>query len=283
MRGRNDNYGSTNYIERTNFCLNIHIENFLSLGLKPEEVEIVFVDWGSDKPIISLIDCEKEKFIKYIIVPKNITEISDPPETGFDFVKSVNVGIYRANGKFIMHIDPDVFIDTKSFQKLWKYINNSDAINYQHYFTKFILIYENCNRLMSNVDFSKKDYNEKIESINSTVLIKPAIESSEVFNGGSNAVMCSKDAWFKVGGYDERFVYWGAQDVDLFTRLSNAGYSGKDLYQSNGIKLVHMEHTHKLCDKTNNPELSHRKALNGISPNGKNWGISNLKFQEVIV
>ena len=39
----------------------------------------------------------------------------------------------------------------------------------------------------------------------------------------------------------------------------------------------------KLCDKTNNPGLSHRKALNGIKPNGQNWGLSNLKFQEVVI
>jgi cellulose synthase/poly-beta-1,6-N-acetylglucosamine synthase-like glycosyltransferase len=267
MRGRNDLYGGPNYIIRTQFCLNKHLSNFLQCDLTPNDVEIVFVDWGSIDPIVPLLIKETTGFIRYIIVPGEITKNFDPPETGFDFVQSINVGICRSNGKFIMHIDPDVFMDISSFKKLWNYLDNPDAANYQHYFTRHVIpLSEN---FLNSPPISQS--------------IVPSISGPNEFNGGSTAVLCSKEAWEKVGGYDEKFKYWGAQDVDLFARLHKANYSGSNLFSSHDITLVHIEHQRILCQKTNNPEYDHRHVLHGINPNGSNWGLKNLKFQEIIV
>lgn len=263
-RGKNDQYGGPDYITRTKYCLNSHIQNFLSLGLTPTDVEIIFVDWGSDVSIIPLLLQEAHGFLRYITVPHAITKLYDPPVTKFDFVRSVNTGIARSKGDFIMHIDPDVFTDAVSTKRILDHLGQPGANRYQYYFTRFTI----------NPIYLNDPYRHVIPSV------RPDIDSVEKFNGYSTAVIASKQAWSEVGGYDERFTRWGGQDSDLFIRFYMAGYTAKDLHITNGVQLVHIDHEHKQSEP--NP-YNCRKPDKGIVPNGSNWGLQNIQFLEIIV
>jgi hypothetical protein len=280
-RGRNDNYGYL-YLEKTQFCYNKHVRNFLELELTPDEVEIVFVDWGSENVIAEFsrrnIGCSSLKpeplihdeygFLRYIVVPREITKLSDPPLTGFDFVKSINTGIVRCKGEYIMHIDLDVYMDTHSMENLWEYINHPTAdTNYQHYFSRFSL--------------DQKDYEDHLDDVNENFEEKVIVHENwpqlilGVFGGGSTAVMASKQAWYDVGGYDERYVEWGSQDVDLFNRFHMAGYPAKDLYKTNNVKLVHMNHVRF---ESMYPKMHCGNQDKGKHPNEPNWGLRDIEL-----
>ncbi len=278
-RGRNDNYGS-HYIERTNFCLRKHILNFQSLGLTPNDVEIVFVDWGSVIPLYTKLTQNCYGFVRYIVVPPEIARNYDPVETGFNFVHNINLGIRRCLGEYILHFDFDSFIYQNSMLNLWSYINQNDAQNYQNYFSRFCINQESyIHKLLTpNIEELKDGLYHKLGLLQ--------IDNPGVFYGGSIGVMCSRKAWFDVGGYDERYIYWGNQDVDLFTRFYNYGLPGKDLWKTNNIIFVHLEHDHhKLHGRYDNSNLNlnYRNPDRGINPNGPNWGLSDQIFEEVIL
>jgi cellulose synthase/poly-beta-1,6-N-acetylglucosamine synthase-like glycosyltransferase len=244
--------------------------------LTPADVEIVFVDWGSEESIIPLISPdEKVGFIRYIIVPPDITALSDPPETKFDFVQSINAGLVRAHGEQIIHADFDVFMDRESMGKLWEYLKDPDSAKYQHYFTRYVLDQVHYGNHLT-------DYNADFTPVIKHIL-DPIVDQPDLFNGGSNAVMAHRVAWHEVGGYNSALKYWGAQDVELFTRFHKAGYTGRDLCKSHGVKLVHMEHSRLSCVNTNNPGHDLRNAKSGINPNGINWGLSDYTFEEIVV
>jgi len=260
-RGRNDSYGGPGYLDRTKYCLTKHINNFIEAGLTPADVEIVFTDWGSEESIVPLLLSDGHGFLRYIIVPPKITAKYDPPDTKFDFVTSVNVAAARAKGEYIMHIDPDVFMAYSSFNKLWKCLANEGFHRYQYYFTRFTI----------DATYLSEPDNHVMPSIS------PAIEGTHVFNGYSTAVLASKKAWFTVGGYDEKFTRWGQQDIDMFARLYNSGYMAKDLYKTDAIVLVHIDHEHKVS-VPNQYEYRHPTT---VHPNGPNWGIQDMTFEEV--
>jgi cellulose synthase/poly-beta-1,6-N-acetylglucosamine synthase-like glycosyltransferase len=272
-RGKNDNYGSF-YIERTRFCLSRYVEIFKSLKLTPSDVEIVFVDWGSQDPLWPLL-VDGSGFLRYIIVPPEIAKNFDPPETKFSFVHSINTGIFRCKGDYIIHVDLDVYTDVDSMRKLINCLVEPEAHQYQYYFTRFFIGVQQYSE-----HFDKPEY---ICNIRVRESVHPAITGPEIFNGGSTAVMASRQAWHDVGGYDERYIYWGAQDVDLFTRWYLYGLRGSDLHTTHGIRFVHMEHSRKSCPMTNNPSLNPRKPDKGIAPNGPIWGLQNISFNEVII
>jgi predicted glycosyltransferase involved in capsule biosynthesis len=273
-RGRNDNYGNY-YIERTRFCLERYIDIFKELNLTPNNIEVVFVDWGSDKPLYDIMP-NSNGFIRYIMVPKQITENFDPPDSKFSFVHSINTGIARCKGKHIVHVDFDIYTDPNSMKNLLAYVDSSEADSYQHYFTRFAI------NPSDYIKFFSGDTNYYNHNIVREKEI-PDISGIMNFCGGATGIMISKDNWFKIRGYDERYIYWGAQDTDLFTRLSHMGLPSKNLSRTNDVKFIHMEHNRILnLQNTNNPKLNPRqRSITGA--NDENWGLQNLKFQEVIV
>lgn len=270
-RGRNDNYGNL-YKEKVQFNINKHISNFIRLGLTPNDIELVFTDWGSNNiPLYTeLIDLKKNNFIKFIIVSNDVTNLYDPEETKFSFVHSTNTAIRRSIGNFIFHIDFDVFFPYKSFENLWKYvIQYNQNNNFHNYFNRLnVFGWESI--LKNNVDIYEMDDLEKIPET------KP---NMNYFEGCSAGHLYHRDIWWEVGGYDERMIYWGFQDTDLFLRVNKAKYIPNIL---ENVITYHFEHKRVMCPKSNNPFFMTRNPIS-INPNGENWGLNQYKFEEVII
>ncbi len=56
----------------------------------------------------------------------------------------------------------------------------------------------------------------------------------------------SKKAMEEIDGFDESFMGWGGEDVDVFDRLKQCGYTGK--YPVNQTVLYHLNHPRKAFD-----------------------------------
>lgn len=278
MRGRDNykgrnNYESSMYINAGRYCIYRHIKNFRELGLSNDDVEIVFVDWGSNNSIRELFDIDGYGFIRYIIVPKEIAQKYNP-ENGFDFVRSINVGLVRAKGENLLHIDMDTFMETSSMKKLWYYLDDPVCKNRQHYFRRFEITQKWFSQLFGNPDIIPGNLSKKY-NFPKNYNVKP-----KDFTGDSAAVMVSKEALHMVCGYDETLVYWGWQDWDLFNRLYYKGYKGHELYNSHKVTLLHLEHSRSNPIPNKTPNLEPPIIFN---PTGPNWGLKNMDFEEIIV
>ena len=275
-RGRNDNYGNL-YKEKVQFNINKHISNFTRLGLTPEDIEIVFSDWGtppfSAEPLYyALSNINKKGFVRFILVPKDVTDYYDPEETHFSFVHSINSSAVRAKGVFVLHIDFDAFFPYESFKNLWEYINKYDQnLKIHHYFNR-INVHDWENILDKDINIYEMDDLEKIPEV------KPKMDR-RTFEGAAAGLMMTKEAWNLTGGYDERMIYWGFQDTDLFLRLCDANYIPQILED---VPTYHFEHGRIMCSKSNNISMMSRKPKT-INPNGENWGLKQFNFGELIV
>jgi len=277
-RGRNDNYGGENYKDKISFVLNKHISNFVRAEKTPNDVEIVFVDWGSDIPLHEVLKInEKLGFIRFIIVPPEITKNYDPPETKFSFVHSINTGIRRCLGDYILHCDFDVFVSYDAFSKIWNFLSTGERM-LQYYFSRF-----HVHELDFTERMKKNVYDCEMNDVRLFPNPRVLVESPYKFGGTSVALLCHRKLFYQVEGYDERMVYWGYQDIDLFLRLWTANYLAEDLYRTLDVKLLHLDHPRIYCGMTNNPHLSNRILTKGINPNGNSWGIGNIKFEEYII
>ena len=277
-RGRNDNYGGENYKDKISFVLNKHISNFVRAEKTPNDVEIVFVDWGSDVPLYDALKInEKLGFVRFIIVPQEITKNFDPPETKFSFVHSINVGIRRCLGDYILHCDFDVFVSYDAFSKIWNFLSTGERM-LQYYFSRF-----HVNELDFILRMKKNIYECEMNDVQLFPEARVFVESPYRFAGTSAALLLHKKLFHQVGGYDERMIYWGYQDTDLFLRLWTAKYLAEDLCRTLDAKLLHLDHPRLHCGMSNNPHLANRTLTKGISPNEDSWGISNIKFEEIII
>lgn len=278
-RGRNDNYGGSFYKDKVNYILNKYVSNFVRSGKTPNDVELVFVDWGSEVPLHEVLKInEKMGFLRFIIVPPEVTRNFDPAETKFSFTHSINVGFRRSLGEYILHLDSDIFVSYDAFSKIWNFLSTGERM-LQYYFSRFHVKEDD---FMERTE--KNVYECEMEDIKLYPGIKCiVIEGPGKFDGGNAGILGHRKLFFDVTGYDERMIYWGYQDTDLYLRLWNAGYRAIDLGDIFDIKLIHIEHEQVRCEKSNNRTFANRKLTKGTKPNGNSWGIGNIKFEEYII
>lgn len=104
-------------------------------------------------------------------------------------------------------------------------------------------------------------------------------------SGATGLSLLSVDALQKVGGFDEFFHFWGAEDTDLHNRLTMAGYDIK--FYDKEVLLLHQWHPSYRSEeqnkltvlprlsgvvRLNHEHLKHNLAHHIIHPNSENWG-----------
>lgn len=82
--------------------------------------------------------------------------------------------------------------------------------------------------------------------------------------------------WEKIRGYDERYIGWGSEDVDLVKRIVLAGYSIKWLGETiKSVMVFHQDHEkvsieENLIDQSKNRVFYENATEYAANPNG--WG-----------
>lgn len=156
--------------------------------------EVIFVDYGSRQSLASqmeeLLELYSFAIYKYF-----------PAETMlWNKSKALNFGIKNANNSYIFIADVDIIFSPKTVDILIAKTNPQII----HLFRLNYLSKNESNKLYQNY---------KVDEL--------VINHTGEVNG---LVLASKEAIYKVHGYDEFFHFYGAEDVDLYARLENAGY-----------------------------------------------------------
>lgn len=93
-----------------------------------------------------------------------------------------------------------------------------------------------------------------------------------------------KDIWGKVRGYDERYLGWGSEDVDLLARVTKAGYKVKWLGESSESIMVFHQHHSKIDIaedmRDQNRNLTYYNNIKAYAANPEGWGDISDKIGE---
>jgi hypothetical protein len=215
---------------------------------------VVFVDYGSDFEISGSIKelLQHYKFVKYIYS----YHIDQP----WSRSKAINIGLRFAETEHVFIADIDIIFHNRFIEILFELINKK--INY--YFQVGYLD-----------EYESKEFKE---FDNYTI-------DSESIPEGQGLSLFKLDSLLAIGGFDEFFHFWGAEDEDVHLRLQKAGYSSK--FYNNEILLLHQWHrTYQNVEKDkltvesnltdvfnlNKQKLRFNQKQNVANVNCENWG-----------
>lgn len=221
--------------------------------MKKNELSIIIVDYRS-KNLLSNCLRSIQKYVdgfdyEILIVDNNqnqedkiqnadISKILDPsaflllPSANKGFGAANNFAAKKANGEYLLLLNPDTLVTDDSIQKMLSFIKRHNEIGaltcllgpdkktlQKNFFGKFQSLF--------SVMFRHYNY-QKIDQTKEYFY-------TDIVTGA--ALMIKKDLFLKVGGFDERFFMY-LEDDDLCKRLVDAGYKNAVL---NIAKIIHLE------------------------------------------
>ena len=188
---------------------------------RSDDVETVIANLKSQKfPRIEIIIAEQDTSPKAPIDKcYPITHISVPNTTNFNKAMAFNNGVLKAKyDKIILH-DADIIVSSDYAKAI------SDALN----------SYESCH-LGAEVYYLSTASTDKL---NNQHTLQPDYECGKVvtyFEGGS--LGCTKTAYYKIGGFDEKFEGYGVEDCAFYANLNKS----TKLLSSRTFKFFHLWH-----------------------------------------
>jgi len=271
--GRNDNY-LKDYLYRLSIALNVLAENLSQLN-KLEQVEVIFVDWGSTVPLREVLTLTPPaaQIVNFVeLTPKQVAEAS--PGTKLHSTLAVNVGIRRARGEYIMLTDSDSMMPSPSLNALLNLLegNHPTSIPLKQLYLH-IRRYQIPWHLTQRQP-SVKEWNRYLCLLGSSLKAEPFASSAACLGGFAAAQLLHRNLWHELGGYDESLDQpWGWCDNDLMLRLSQQ-YSWLDPSPF-GIYSMHMEHWPKYQVKPASKSVNPMLINSTIEANNTQWGLAD--------
>ena len=180
---------------------------------------------------------------------------------------ALNIGIKQATGDIIILTCPEVFYLNETIKKIIApLLTNKKILS-----TPNFVYFDNTNQLTNKLFSSPKIPKNFMDMIE---------HSTARCKYGRKLPLCMgmyKQELLKIGGYDEDFTGWGADDDDIVERLVLNGLN----YHYTNAKIIHLYHKKQYDrkNKINNKEYLHnlelyKKRKGTIKRNqGKEWGI----------
>lgn len=178
---------------------NLHgarIRNLLSsISHQTIEAETIIVDYGSGN----------EEHLKLVedADPYNV-ELIHIPDVEWSPPRACNIGVRKARGDTIIKLDADLILEPHTLEDTLEYVSKGSFVIRQ---PKFLTKHFNIENLTLPRDYPQireAQYNYFLPSY-----------------GGFFAA--HHDWWHKVRGYDERYLWYGCNDWDLWNRAVRSG------------------------------------------------------------
>lgn len=174
--------------------LKISIDSVIRQTFK--NFEFILIDDGSEKEISNQI-------IKLSRIDKRIKFFQNKKNLGL--AKSLNLGINRAQGEYIIRNDDDDFSEKNRIEKQVNFLDNNLKISAVGSNAKVILHYKKNLEYFTNLPLSSKEIQKKIYYLN------PILHSS----------LCIRTEILRKFYYDEKYIF--AQDYNLWINMVNSG------------------------------------------------------------
>lgn len=194
-----------------------------------KDFSVVFVDYGSDFDISASV---RELLLEYEFVKYIHSFHNNQP---WSRSKAINIGLRFSQTDYVFIADIDIIFHSEFIAILFELKNENKNIYFQ---VGYLDEYESKN-------FKKfENYNIATKSIPE----------------GQGLSFFKLDSLLKIGGFDEFFHFWGAEDEDVHLRLLNAGFSSR--FYDSEILLLHQ--WHKSFENLEKNKLTIEPILSGI-------------------
>ncbi len=223
--GRNDNYGGF-FIKRLELCINYFVYSSNKIP-KESDYEIIVVDWNSEEPLSEKLKLSPEacEVTKFISVPPETAQKYNPDNQNIHVTLAVNFGIERANGKYFIVMPGDMLFTMYSIDRLHEVLSKKNA-----------LVFDPLNSVMTIkrllIPYEFKETDRTFAEIDRYLLLSHNWLSENFVTPGIcadvGAIVCSKDIWREVGGFDEDYHGWGKSD-SRFGLTANINYPSIEL------------------------------------------------------
>jgi len=184
-----------NRIDPSSNFTRLQIESFNSQTCK--DFDITIVDGGSKNIKDIEVYCDKNNIT---LLKHDLTDKWNKPLLN-------NVGIRNVKTPYIMTTDADIFFAEEFVENLVKLLAPNNFVESRTQYA--------CGGVMAKI------YKKEIDPIRNTEHRKLGRTKKRTTCGG---LQCSHiDLWTKVRGYDERYLGWGSEDMDLMCRMGISG------------------------------------------------------------
>jgi glycosyltransferase involved in cell wall biosynthesis len=167
-------------------------------GLPGEQVEIVISDFGSQGEHRAATAASARAFGARVVY--------EPTQEVWNRSRALNIGIQAARGEFLFCTDVDMIFAPNFL---------ATAASVQHRYGGRAMVLCHCSDLPESVPmrpWALEDF--------------PWLQGEAALRQTSGTGACqiaSRDFFEFARGYDEKFLYWGAEDVDMTARASRYG------------------------------------------------------------
>lgn len=186
--------------------------------------EVIISDYGSIDPKANEALAE-ELGCPYVYTPAEVWSRS----------RALNAGFAVSHGQFLVSTDADMIFSPHSFERIVEAATNQPR-------AAFFL---QCRDLPEGMDDAwVEDHPEAWEELERNSRLRPRWGM-----GGMMAI--SRDGFFEIRGFDERFHTYGGEDLDFAQRARRAGY--KTVWLNDlAVRMYHMWHppTRAVVDQT---------------------------------
>ena len=279
--GRNDDYGGS-YLDRLATSLNHLAENLRKEG-RQNEVEVVYVDWGSDLPVAEAVKLTQDAaaIVRFVEVDSKVAaELGEPGS--FYATLAVNVGVRRARGDYIMLADSDGLMRRSALSSLLRLLDGRLDPDFDP--TRHILPIR---RIQIPYDIvrrkpSLRRWDELLGNLQPGA--RTESPGTGCLGGFSAGQLMHRHLWHEFGGYNESLKRpWGWSDNELMLRVTQK-YDWADLV-AYGVMAFHMEHGPRRrwwsatdLPKRDASKVNRMDVVANASPNGPDWGLANRDF-----
>jgi predicted O-methyltransferase YrrM len=210
---------------------------------------------------------------RFVYVPRSVIRKALDGKEDFHAALTVNTGLRRACGRFLMISAADTLIPLYSLEALLKLLGGELHMPIDVDHTYFLL-----SRSHVPWQFVKRqpDMDEWDRYLLlSTSQLKKSSRALMSVSSGAGALMMHRSLWHKLCGLDEKLTAWGWNDLELGLRISQH-HPWVEL-SSLGVSLFHMEHSPYGSRDTRNVNVFIHSPI--FQTNDENWGLGNYELE----
>lgn len=271
MTGRDDDY-MPDFRYRLTTTLNSFAATLARLG-HSGDVEVLVTDWGSHVPMADTIKLSPEaaRISRFLTVSPTLVRNLQDGRDDFHISLSLNVGLRRAKGEFVMVSAADTLFTAPALDTLFRLLSGNVPMPVDVRQTYFL-----CRRY--HVPWQYMHRQPILDEWNRYLMLHAGEyekDQDAVFgiSAGAGALLMSRAMWHELRGLDERLGGWGFNDVELGLRVSQV-YPWMDLSYL-GIAAFHMQHEPgkgRRATATQNWQANPR--IHNVAPqtNDEDWG-----------
>ena len=273
--GKDDDYMG-DFIYRLTTTINL-LGTHLSTIEMTDLVEVLIVDWGSKKPLSeSVVFCHEACIIsKFIHVPREKILATQENKDYYHTTRAINVGVRRAQGKFIFITSPDQLFSLPAIERLLMVLQKKVLLGVDVEDAFLVVPRIQIPWQMAKRQPTIQEWGNFLIHNEYALDHEPAV-FKHCFGVSSGFIMSAKNIR-ELGGFDEAQRGWGWSDIDFGLRATQ---SHRYVWLSNlGINMFHMGHPPTGRRQVALSQPNTARFTSSPVVNDPNWGLNDSQFQ----